>query len=742
MSPAPGEQATHERRRVCENRTPARGGYGTLTFDAIDGPGGRGRARHRRAAARLPQRRRLRRPHRRRRGRRASTRSTSSRSTACCVDVMLPGSSGFELCRRIRESSDVPLLFLTARGDDSDKLRGLGLGADDYIVKSATPAEVVARVKAVLRRAPANGNGAAPDTLRFGELTIDLAAHEVALGDRPVRLTARELELLRVFAEHPRQVLGRDQLFELLWGSWGDRSAVSVYVRKLREKLEADPARPQLLVTVWGVGYRFDPPVGAMRRRLRSLPLGVWLALGFALAVAAPALTAGATWWAVGARQQADVDASAARGDRADRADRSATSGTPAPSAPCCARSPSCASRPTCSWARRRRPLRSGSPASPSSRPTARSTKSALVAEVPADSSRRRWPPRCSGAGRQARAHRRATRCTSWRPGRSRGRCSSSTPARAVRLAAASAAGLVALALALIAGVVLLRRWVVAPLARLAADAERIAGGELDVAPVNSRTREVAEVGAALQGMADGLRGALAEQHAAEQQRRFLVSAIAHDLRTPLFTLRGSLEAIEHGIGDADQLRRAQDKATLLDRLVGDLFTFSRLEYAGPELALRGARPRGARARGGRHRRPAHRRRRGGHAAGAGRRPRGAPARARQPARQRRAPCALGGRAACPRRGRRGALRGPGRRPGHRARRPAAAVRAAVPRRSHPQQRHRRRRPRAGDRAAPDRRSRRERSGREPPRGRRALRRALSRGAGPCSAAGSTPRPS
>jgi DNA-binding response OmpR family regulator len=177
------------------------------------------------------------------------------------LDVMLPGSSGFELCRRIREDSDVPLLFLTARGDDSDKLRGLGLGADDYIVKSATPAEVVARVKAVLRRAPRDGNGTAPERmLRFGDLVIDLAAHEVALSDQPVRLTAREFELLRVFAAHPRQVLARDQLFELLWGSWGDRSAVSVYVRKLREKLESDPAHPQLLVTVWGVGYRFDPP--------------------------------------------------------------------------------------------------------------------------------------------------------------------------------------------------------------------------------------------------------------------------------------------------------------------------------------------------------------------------------------------------------------------------------------------------------------------------------------------------
>jgi DNA-binding response OmpR family regulator len=177
------------------------------------------------------------------------------------VDIMLPTASGFDFCRQVRETSDLPLLFLTARGDDSDKLRGLGLGADDYIVKSATPAEVVARVKAVLRRAPGplarNGDG---QTLRFGSLCIDLAAHEVALGARQIRLTAREFELLRAFAEHPRQVLSRDQLFALLWGSWGDRSTVSVYVRKLREKIEVDAANPQLLVTVWGVGYRFDPP--------------------------------------------------------------------------------------------------------------------------------------------------------------------------------------------------------------------------------------------------------------------------------------------------------------------------------------------------------------------------------------------------------------------------------------------------------------------------------------------------
>jgi DNA-binding response OmpR family regulator len=145
------------------------------------------------------------------------------RNGADCVllDVMLPGGSGFDVCRRIRERSDVPLLFLSARGEDEDKLRGLALGADDYIVKSATPAEVV--------------------------------------DAEPVALTAREFELLTLFVEHPRQVLTREQIYDRVWGSWGDRSAVAVYVRRLRDKLEVDPRRPQLLVTVWGVGYRFDP---------------------------------------------------------------------------------------------------------------------------------------------------------------------------------------------------------------------------------------------------------------------------------------------------------------------------------------------------------------------------------------------------------------------------------------------------------------------------------------------------
>jgi DNA-binding response OmpR family regulator len=173
------------------------------------------------------------------------------------LDVMLPDASGFDICRRIRERSDVPLLFLSARGEDGDKLRGLALGADDYIVKSATPAEVVARVKAVLRRA---ANGRSTSRRRYGRLEVDIAAHEVVVDGRPVAFTAREFELLTLFVMHPRQVLTREQIFERVWGSWGDRSAVSIYVRRLRDKLEIDARQPQLLVTVWGVGYRFDPP--------------------------------------------------------------------------------------------------------------------------------------------------------------------------------------------------------------------------------------------------------------------------------------------------------------------------------------------------------------------------------------------------------------------------------------------------------------------------------------------------
>jgi DNA-binding response OmpR family regulator len=191
-------------------------------------------------------------------GRDATEELEHARPDCVLLDVMLPDESGFEICRRLRRDSDVPVLFLSAREGDADKIRGLGLGGDDYVVKSATPGEVVARIKAVLRRTAPSVGISGRQRLRFGDLEVDLAAHEVAREGRRVDMTAREFDVLRVFVEHPRQVLSRDHLFELIWGSFGDRSAVPVYIRRLREKIELDPAKPRYIVTVWGAGYRFD----------------------------------------------------------------------------------------------------------------------------------------------------------------------------------------------------------------------------------------------------------------------------------------------------------------------------------------------------------------------------------------------------------------------------------------------------------------------------------------------------
>ncbi len=173
------------------------------------------------------------------------------------LDVMMPGQSGFDLTRRIRENLDVPILFLSARDTDVDKIRGLGLGGDDYIVKSATPAEVVARIKAVLRRYRV-GESAPAAILDFGRLKIDLRAHEVMVDGQPVAMTGREYDLLVLLAEHPRQVFTGDQLIERLWGDVGDKHTVTVHVGRIRDKIEQNPDAPEYIVTVWGVGYRFE----------------------------------------------------------------------------------------------------------------------------------------------------------------------------------------------------------------------------------------------------------------------------------------------------------------------------------------------------------------------------------------------------------------------------------------------------------------------------------------------------
>ncbi|MGH2345943.1 MAG: response regulator transcription factor [Chloroflexota bacterium] len=176
------------------------------------------------------------------------------------LDIMLPGLSGFDVCRRIRHASNVPILFLSARDDDVDKIRGLGMG-DDYIVKTASPVEIVARVKAVLRRTGREaGIGVNPvgRILDFGRLVLDLPAYEARVASAPVSLTAREFALLRLLAEHPRQVLTREQLFERLWNGYGEEGTLWSYIHRLREKIEEDPARPRYIMTVWGVGYRFE----------------------------------------------------------------------------------------------------------------------------------------------------------------------------------------------------------------------------------------------------------------------------------------------------------------------------------------------------------------------------------------------------------------------------------------------------------------------------------------------------
>ncbi|MFC5700198.1 response regulator transcription factor [Cohnella faecalis] len=173
------------------------------------------------------------------------------------LDIMMPGQNGFELCRRIRSESNVPILFLSARGDDVDKIRGLTLGGDDYIVKTASPGEVVARVKAVLRRTGSREE-INRQVLDFGRLKLDLTIREVYVEGKPVSLTPREYELLRLFAEHPKYVFAYDQLLTKFWDGIGDKHTIRVHLSRLREKIEANPNRPAYLINVWGVGYRFE----------------------------------------------------------------------------------------------------------------------------------------------------------------------------------------------------------------------------------------------------------------------------------------------------------------------------------------------------------------------------------------------------------------------------------------------------------------------------------------------------
>jgi DNA-binding response OmpR family regulator len=184
-----------------------------------------------------------------------------SRPNLILLDLMLPRIDGFEVFSRIRSRAQTPVIMLTARGEETDRVVGLELGADDYVAKPFSPREVVARVAAVLRRTGGVPSEPAEPPIEFGDLTIDGRTREVQLGEELVAMTPKEFDLLHYLASNPRTVFSRLDLLEELWDFAfdGDPSTVTVHIRRLREKIEKDASDPRHLVTVWGVGYRFDP---------------------------------------------------------------------------------------------------------------------------------------------------------------------------------------------------------------------------------------------------------------------------------------------------------------------------------------------------------------------------------------------------------------------------------------------------------------------------------------------------
>ena len=177
------------------------------------------------------------------------------------LDIMLPGINGFEICKQIRAVKNIPILFVSAKKEDIDKIRGLGLGADDYITKPFSPSELVARVKAHIERYERlAGSQAQSNTIYVHGISIDKSARKVFVNGEEIPFTTKEFDLLAFLVLHPNQVLSKEQLYENIWGfeSAADVSTVTVHIRKLRGKIENDPSQPKFLETVWGAGYRFN----------------------------------------------------------------------------------------------------------------------------------------------------------------------------------------------------------------------------------------------------------------------------------------------------------------------------------------------------------------------------------------------------------------------------------------------------------------------------------------------------
>lgn len=175
------------------------------------------------------------------------------------LDLMLPGIDGLSLTQHLRQDREIPIIMLTAKGEASDRIRGLDLGADDYITKPFSPQELVSRVRAVLRRVESTTESQTQKLISFDRLVINPVSHEVMVAGETISLTAKEFELLLYFAQHPQQVFKRSQLLGSVWDDelYTDPSTVTVHIRRLREKIEIDPSDPQQILTVWGVGYKF-----------------------------------------------------------------------------------------------------------------------------------------------------------------------------------------------------------------------------------------------------------------------------------------------------------------------------------------------------------------------------------------------------------------------------------------------------------------------------------------------------
>ncbi|MFG2503680.1 response regulator transcription factor [Streptomyces sp. NPDC048441] len=194
----------------------------------------------------------------------ALERAAARRPDLVVLDLMLPGMDGLEVCRRLRARGPVPVIMLTARGDEDDRILGLEIGADDYVTKPFSPRELVLRVESVLRRSGSATVGRPLAPLRTAGLSLDPSARRATKGGTELALTVREFDLLAFFMRHPGRAFGREDLMREVWGwDFGDLSTVTVHVRRLRAKIEDDPARPRLIQTVWGVGYRLTAPEGA-----------------------------------------------------------------------------------------------------------------------------------------------------------------------------------------------------------------------------------------------------------------------------------------------------------------------------------------------------------------------------------------------------------------------------------------------------------------------------------------------